>query len=145
VLVSNVLGELGTYIVLKVHLIRDYRASMASGWGGDRVLLMAADDRPPLLAWYTTWDSEQDAVEFAAAAKKMFSVRRPNAEMKEVPGRGHVLQTDPGSAHAVVREGADVLVAEGLPREGFAEILNALRRAEKESLVLERSGFGERR
>jgi hypothetical protein len=145
VLVENVLGELGTYIVLKVHLLRSCDRSMAAGWDGDRVLLMEAEGRPPLLAWYTTWDSEGDAEEFAAAAKKMFSVRRPNAEMKEVPGRGHVLQTDPGSAHAVVREGADVLVAEGLPRQGFAEILNALRRAEKETLVLERSGFGKRR
>ncbi|MHC4470277.1 MAG: hypothetical protein ACYTDY_06285 [Planctomycetota bacterium] len=142
VLVSNVLGELGAYIVLKTHLVRSYAPEMAAGWDGDRILLLEAAGRPTLLAWYTTWDTARDAEEFAAAAKKMFTIRRPNADLKEVQGKGHVLQTDGENAHAIVRRGADVLVAEGLPREGFAEVLNALRSAKKETLVLERSDFG---
>ena len=69
------LGELETRVFLEAHLGDDEAASSAArGWDGDRYRLVRG---PPgeVLVWVTIWDSEEDAVEFEAAARRAFERR----------------------------------------------------------------------
>lgn len=129
VLVSNSLGELGLSLVLSEHLGKDYQPAMADGWDGDRVLLLAAEGRDPLLAWYTTWDTDEDAVAFVEALKVMMVRRRLDA------GAG-------SSSFAIRRRGADVLLLEGFPKDEEEAILDTLMKAEKSQIVVEKTAFG---
>ncbi len=134
-------------VVLRAHLGARFDPSMAAGWDGDRILLYGAREGPPVLLRYTTGDREADAREFLAAAREMFRVRRPGARLREVPGKDFLLQVEEGGkrAHALERRGRDVLLAEGLPRPGYAGILARAFTAEAEEKVLRRRRFGTRK
>ena len=53
-------------------------AKAADGWGGDRLQMLEGPENAWAIVWQTTWDSEADAVEFAAAA---------NVVMADLAGR----------------------------------------------------------
>jgi hypothetical protein len=73
----DTLGELGTRLFL-ARAVLDYRAQRAaSGWGGDRALLLRRGEPPSegsddsanaFAAWITTWDDVTDAEDFAGEA-----------------------------------------------------------------------------
>jgi hypothetical protein len=44
-------------------------AEAADGWGGDRIVTVDGPQGAWAVVWQTTWDTAQDAVEFAAAAR----------------------------------------------------------------------------
>jgi hypothetical protein len=44
-------------------------AEAADGWGGDRIVTVDGPQGTWAVVWQTTWDTAQDAVEFAAAAR----------------------------------------------------------------------------
>jgi len=141
VLVANTLGELGVSIVLSGHLGSAYQASMAAGWDGDRVLLLGSADPEPMLVWYTTWDTAEDAKEFAEAAIQMFRIRHPKAEAKlREDGLGLTLLADK-TAHSVSLVDKDVILLEQVPAERYREIAQALNQAVKEELRVHRSPF----
>lgn len=149
VLLSNVFGELGVRIVLEAHGDPSFETA-AQGWDGDRMLLLDTGPRADggdgrILVWYTTWDTEEDAREFAAAAKRMLVKRRPDASLKEIPGRGVTLQLETDRAQVVVIEGKDVLFIDGIPRANLTANLAALLTARKVELRRIVSGFGEDR
>ena len=65
------LGELGVRILFQGVLQDAGRASAAAaGWGGDRFALYEKGGRR-VLAWITEWDTEADAQEALAAAKRL--------------------------------------------------------------------------
>ena len=65
------LGELGIRILLRGNMKDAGQASAAAaGWGGDRFALYEKDGRR-VLAWITEWDTEADAKEALAAAKRL--------------------------------------------------------------------------
>jgi hypothetical protein len=69
------LGELETRVLLETHLgDREAAASAALGWDGDRYRLVRGP-RGEVLVWVTVWDSEEDAAEFEAAARRAFERR----------------------------------------------------------------------
>lgn len=65
---SDVHGEL----VLRI-LLEDDRA--AAGWGGDRYEVYEKDGEVSI-AWFSVWDTEKDAVEFAEACGRVFAKRK---------------------------------------------------------------------
>jgi hypothetical protein len=60
-------GELGVLMTLAVESDRKSAPVAASGWGGDVTLEAARGDETVRL-WVTTWDTAEDATEFARAA-----------------------------------------------------------------------------
>jgi hypothetical protein len=80
-------------------------AEAAEGWGGDRLQMLDGPREGWVIVWQTTWDSEADALEFAAAA---------NVVMADLEGRplamlGRDITTD-RLAHPVL-----VLIADSDP------------------------------
>ncbi|MCE9584231.1 MAG: hypothetical protein K8T20_17230 [Planctomycetes bacterium] len=72
-LTENTLGELNVQVLLGEFLSRKKQpktiAKAAAGWDGDRFAVYQKGESLAL-AWYSTWDSEDDAKEFQKAAKK---------------------------------------------------------------------------
>ena len=103
----DTLGELILRIWLTEYGVSAEGARRASeGWGGDRLVLLRADDGSLAIGLKTTWDTADDALEFATALL--------------------VADQDPGFAGEVFHRGGtrDVLVALG---DDAAAILAALR------------------
>jgi hypothetical protein len=53
-------------------------AEAAEGWGGDRLQMVEGPENAWAIVWQTAWDTEADAIEFAAAA---------NVVMADLEGR----------------------------------------------------------
>ena len=65
------LGEQSIHILLREALKNDtIAAEAAMGWGGDKFCVYEKDGKR-VLAWITEWDTNKDAREFLAAARRM--------------------------------------------------------------------------
>jgi len=72
----DVLGELGWRILLLQAVPEADAAAAAKGWGGDRIISYsdaAKPDAAPTVLLASAWDSEADAAEAEAAAKKLIA------------------------------------------------------------------------
>lgn len=63
-------GELLTRITLRAATDRQTAANASEGWGNDRVVAFRTDGGFGV-AWVTRWDADEDADEFAAAAREL--------------------------------------------------------------------------
>ncbi len=98
---SAQLGELLTRVSLSACNPVATAAEAAAGWGGDRFSLVVDDRGRYALLWSTVWDSEDDAVQFEAAARRIGTCS-PGAPDSMGPAE-------------VTRAGDRVLVTRGLP------------------------------
>jgi hypothetical protein len=117
---TDVNGEWGYYQILAEHLLNSGEAERAAaGWGGDRYALYEqAQTGRVLVAQATVWDTEQDAREFFDAYGKRTEARYKDAQPDPrltTPAR-NVWRTSEGLV-VVERQGARVLVVEGLPEK----------------------------
>jgi len=72
---SDGMGELETRIFLEEYLGSRSRAeSAAAGWDGDRYRLLEGPDGE-VLVWTSVWDTDDDAAEFEATARRAFDDR----------------------------------------------------------------------
>lgn len=107
VLEQNALGEVQWRIVFAEHGLEAEAHAAAAGWNGDRYAVLRRKDADDLLLLlYTTWDTEGDAAEFAAAYERLLAVKYS--------------QTDEPTL--LSRDGRDVWVVEG----GGESSLNAM-------------------
>jgi len=98
VLEQNVVGELQWRIIFAEHGLAAESQSVAAGWNGDRwAVLRHRGTGALLLLLRSTWDTEQDAIEFVAAYERLLGVKYAGSDE---PTR-------------VVRNGRDVLIVEG--------------------------------
>ncbi|HEX6993256.1 MAG TPA: hypothetical protein VF339_03840 [Gammaproteobacteria bacterium] len=98
VLEQNVVGELQWRIVFAEHGLEAESESAAAGWNGDRwAVLRHPRTGALMLLLRSTWDTEEDAIEFAAAYERLLDVKYAGSDE---PTR-------------VVRSGRDVLIVEG--------------------------------
>lgn len=142
VLLENTLGELGVSIVLGGHLKSAYTPNLAAGWDGDRILLIqSAEDPTPILLWYTTWDTEQDAKEFAAGAMAMFRERRQDAKEQIREDGSALAQTVSERLFLVRQSGKDVFLCEGFPANDAGTLESLIAGAEKQELRLDKERF----
>jgi hypothetical protein len=124
---QNTLGELGIWVLLQDLGAAAVSAAAADGWDGDRYLAARCGDHLAFV-WWTAWDSESDAAEFAEAYAGIASAVQARAGLAAPPG--------------AVRDGARVLVAS----EPLAPLLPLLgersRRARIHTLAALRAHFG---
>lgn len=103
----NVMGEMQAAILLKKH---NGKAASA-GWDGDAYAVFEGPEGKLGLVWRTTWDSEQDAKEFAksyaAYQSKKDGLGEPGAEWDTLNREAN------GRRFAIERKGRDVAVVEG--------------------------------
>src|SRR5205085_3310549 len=102
------LGELTIRILAERYGDRTRAAAIAAGWDGDRMMALTHDDALALV-WLTSWDSDDDAKEFAAAWTAIVASRRPG----KASTRGDVAELAGADPYFVERRGAKVLSIEG--------------------------------
>ena len=83
---GNVLGEFMLRLVLDEFLEEDPARDAASGWDGDAVQLYQAPDGELALWIRSVWDTEEDAVEFFDAYRKVIRLKYSQAKPLEAPG-----------------------------------------------------------
>jgi hypothetical protein len=90
---GNTLGELQLQIMLR-SIPGGKRA--AAGWDGDRYEVFQQEDGRLAVGWFTTWDSPEDAREFAVAAAHYFGERneRTVAELPEAGDSDEVAESE---------------------------------------------------
>jgi hypothetical protein len=132
---QNVLGELQISILLRRHWGRQ----AAAGWDGDRFAVFDGPDERLGVVWFTTWDSETDAIEFAGAYTRYSRGRlgldgdaKDAAKGNEPPKVADDVRSEhDGAVYRVVRRGADVIVIEGFPTEMTDKMLDAATKSQK--------------
>jgi hypothetical protein len=128
----NVAGEFQISVLLR----RFNGKTAAAGWDGDSFVAFEGPDGRFGLAWLSTWDSEDDAKEFARSYAE-FQTRKledGSDEPKDVPDKLERTRPDTGAVYLVERRGADVAVIEGFapePTRGLLETLFHAKKVEK--------------
>ena len=87
---QDTIGELGTAVWLEPTAGKRAAADAASGWGGDRIVLLEGPDDGWLLAWQTAWDTPTDADAFAVAAQAQVATLANPATVVHVAGSSDV-------------------------------------------------------
>jgi hypothetical protein len=113
----NTMGEMMVLTWGKIVAQDPVRALRGSrGWGGDRYDLWVrrGSDRT-ILAWWSTWDTEQDAKEFFDLARKALTIRRGVRD-----GKAQLQETDLTARFSgaygqslIERRGSTVLLLDG--------------------------------
>jgi hypothetical protein len=97
----------------------------ADGWDGDRITSWRGPQDEIALAWFTTWDSGEDAQEFFDAYVGFLGSKFPGGTW-EINRSDKAVYTGLGLAAAVEIDGRDVVVAQGVPEDKAEECLNEL-------------------
>jgi hypothetical protein len=123
---QNVVGEMQLAILLRDEGGR--RA--AAGWDGDRFAVFEGPDGKLGLVWRTTWDTDDDAREFATSYTRFQTTKleRGAVEPKDVPDT--LTRDRDGATFTVERRGKDVAIVEGFPKETTQTLLDAAFAAE---------------
>jgi hypothetical protein len=132
---QNVLGELQISILLRRHWGRQ----SAAGWDGDRFAVFDGPDERLGVVWFTTWDSERDASEFAGAYAQYVRSRlglgdanKDAAKGNEPPKVADDVRLDrDGAVYRIARRGADVIAIEGFPAETSDKLLQSALQSQK--------------
>ena len=117
----NVLGEMQMAVMLKKHGGK----TAAAGWDGDRYAVFEGPKDKLGLVWISTWDSEDDAREFAHGyvAYETHKVANLGSPARPIPD---VVWRNVGDSFYVVqRRGRNVAVVEGFPAVASAGLLEA--------------------
>ncbi len=110
---DDVLGEFQWRIVFKEQGLASEAESAAAGWGGDSyAVFKRKDSKASLLLLRTSWDSEQDAREFADAYRRVLATKYAGASM---PTR-------------LEQKGVDVFVVEGGDEAGINALMKVVKR-----------------
>jgi hypothetical protein len=112
VLESNVIGEFQWRVIFNEFGLNALGIAAAAGWDGDRFAVLERNE-DLLLLLYTTWDSEADAEEFAAAYGQLLPVKYPAGDEPTL----------------VDVRGVDVLIVEGGDADQLPKYLDILARA----------------
>jgi len=131
----NVLGELQISILLRKH----WGPRAAAGWDGDRYAVFRGPDGQLGLVWFTTWDTAEDANEFAGAYARYVrgriggedtrSAARDESAPPSVPE--HVRLERQGRVYDLIRGNNDVIAVEGFSASLSQRILEAVRKSDK--------------
>jgi len=146
---ANVLGEFQIRVLLSEKLAARESENAAEGWDGDfyRVYERAGGAEPEiLLVWASTWDSEDEASEFAEALKKFQSARRgAEAEAQSVPRLPREASSWSWRAgdrvSAVIHRRSDVWLLDGVPDDRLARVARAAMRIERQEKTFELRRF----
>ncbi len=107
---DSTVGEFTTRILAAQFLARDRAESVAAGWGGDRMVALSHGDDLAIV-WLTSWDSEQDAIEFFAGYGAILAAKHPESAAQAPETT--VLASQGPFPYRMERHGAQVLAVEG--------------------------------
>jgi hypothetical protein len=132
---QNVLGELQISILLRRH----WGSQSAAGWDGDRFAVFDGPDERLGMVWFTTWDSERDASEFAGAYAQYVRSRlglgdanKDAAKGNEPPKVADDVRLDrDGAVYRIARRGTDVIAIEGFPAETSDKLFQSALKSQK--------------
>jgi hypothetical protein len=124
----NVVGEMQLAVLLRRHGGKP----AAAGWDGDQFAVFEGPENRLGLVWFTTWDRQTDAQEFAEGYAR-FQTRKLGADARtpeEIPDS--LRRSSNGSDYHVERRGPDVVVVEGFGPEATTRLVDAAFRAKKQ-------------
>jgi hypothetical protein len=122
----NIQGEFGLYLILGQYLDKKAAKEAAAGWGGDQyVFYDRADNNDSMIAQFTTWDQEKDAVEFFSAYSERTLKRYKEAKLVKEEQGLKLFNTEEGLV-LIERRGDKVLIIEGATQSHLAEVQNTL-------------------
>ncbi len=101
-LISGRVGELSTRVILERCIDKKHALAAAAGWGGDAYSVVRSSAGQLGLLWATTWDDDDEAVEFAAALRAYVACTRAQSGETVMP-RGDTVR----------REGRHVVLSRG--------------------------------
>jgi hypothetical protein len=123
---ANVLGELGTRILLEQNVTKFEASRAAEGWGGDRYEVFKDGTGKLALLWVTVWDTETDAREFQEAFDDAAHKRTGQTNIKHAAdGSGWMQYGSDAFQVALRKNSSQVTIALG-PKESVAKIVSAL-------------------
>jgi hypothetical protein len=125
---QNVLGELQISILLRMQ--QGVRA--AAGWDGDRYAVFSGPGNKLGMVWYSTWDSDAEAREFASAYSRYRSLPPDSTEVVVLnPVPDHVRVEQQGRLYDMTRRNSDVVTIEGFSVEETEKLVQTLFTASK--------------
>jgi hypothetical protein len=124
----NVVGEMQLAVLLRRHGGK----SAAAGWDGDRYAVFEGPNGRLGLVWFSTWDSEEDAREFAQGYARLQATKLESNPPAPEKAAGTSSQN---TVFALERRGVDVAVVEGFPPETTDRLLEAAFRAQKTEMT----------
>jgi hypothetical protein len=106
-------------------------AKAAAGWDGDRYAVFEGPAEKLGLLWYSTWDSDEDAREFAQAYTRYQTRRmgKDGFQPEEIPNS--LWRCKDNVCQVVDRRGRDVAVIEGFEPAATASLLESAFKAKK--------------
>jgi hypothetical protein len=118
----NVQGEFGYYLILGQYLDKKRAQEAAAGWGGDQyVFYDRTDSKDSMIAQFSSWDKEKDAVEFLSAYSDRTLKRYKDSKLIKDEQDIKVISTDEGTV-LIERRGDKVLIIEGIPQSQLTEV-----------------------
>jgi len=118
---DDVLGEFQWRTVFREQGLAAESESVAAGWGGDRyAVFKRKDSDATLLLLRTSWDSEQDAKEFADAYRRVWASKYANPPVPTL----------------LEQSGSDVYVVEGGDENSIDALMKVVKRAKHKTLAM---------
>ncbi len=140
-LAHNVMGEFQTQVMFRTVMPNVKKKSVkevCAGWDGDwYVVYERPKDGRLLLVWATTWDTEDDAAEFATAYRKLLGKKYEGIEEVEATETLWVGDTRDEGRVGVERKGLDVIVIEGCDEDQGQALGQAIWKGLKKTEVRE--------
>ena len=122
---ADTMGEFGVRLFFQEHTPDLGPERLGDGWDGDRYWTYEDDNGAGSLVWRTTWDTEDDATEFATAAALALARLAPESAPQDTGKRAEA--SSGGVAQVVRQKGVDVVVLIDVPD-------HARRKAERKAL-----------
>jgi hypothetical protein len=111
---KNVMGEFSLGLLLSLHFTEEKSRRVASGWGGDQVLLLENKEGKDAVLVSTIWDTAEDTEKFYTTMDEWFRQHYPNIErLNETPTGFSVIQN--GEISIIRREETTVRFIIGFP------------------------------
>ena len=126
----NVLGEMQLLVLLRKHGGKP----AAAGWDGDRYAIFEGPKNQLGMVWLSTWDSDDDAREFARGYVEYQTAKVGHIGKPPKPIPDKVWRNRDSNLYVVERRGRDVAVVEGFTPEATPGLVEAAFVAKKTEL-----------
>lgn len=140
---NGTLGELYITVLLYCNGVTDYDIA-GSGWAGDQYWVFENKSKGEFyLIWYTTWDTDEDAVEFFRAYRNLL-VNSGKEYLQVELVEDSLFCSEFGEkelCNRVIKTGNDVLIAKSVPVSGMETIFNELKQVKEPSETLAKTGI----
>jgi hypothetical protein len=123
----NVVGEMQLGVLLKGFNQKE----AAAGWDGDQFATFEGENGKLGLVWLSTWDSEDDAKQFAKSYTRFQTKKLGNGAKDPDAYPDSSRRPSQGASFAIERRGADVAIVEGFAPETAESLIEAAFKAKK--------------